>query len=94
MKLLKWMGWVLATLGFAALIVLVGGTLIRFGTVTRHHHMVVTNAAEAYGGLAVVVVGFIVLIKAGANRRRRQRPPTAPINPEEAQRRGAMAFDM
>jgi hypothetical protein len=46
MKLLRSLGWLLLTVCVAVLIVLAGGTLIRYGTVTRHHHMVMTNATE------------------------------------------------
>lgn len=98
MKLLRSLRWLLVTVCLTVLIILVGGTLIGHGTVTRHNHMVVSNAVEAYGGLAVVVGGFVLLIKAGSSRRRKRMLSSGAqiqVMDEDARRRAAAAgFDM
>lgn len=97
MTLLRSLHRFLRTRSFATLMVIVGGTLIRYGTVARHNQLIATHRTVAYGGLAIVIVGFILLrIAVSRNRRRKRMSPSVgpPLTDEQRQAAAAMGFDM
>jgi hypothetical protein len=95
MTLLRSLGRLLRTRSFAGLLLIVGGTLIRYGTVAKRNQLMTIHWAEAYGGLAIVIVGFILFrIAVASNRRRKRllasagatRPPAPPYWTQEDER--------